>query len=124
MIWGRKKASEAGALWMREKQSEKHLEGSAALGLSPKDDGGKGGLWRSLKMAMTCSHLPVESITLASSEERTAGVWEKQEGDPGEGNFPSVIQTRAGGGLDEHMAVELKRTGRIQEPLGGHVSRT
>lgn len=122
MIWGRTKASEAGVLWMREKQSEKRLEGSAAL--VPKDDGGKRGLWRSLKMVMTCSHLPVESITLASSEERIAGVREEQQGDPGEGNFPSVIQTRAGGGLDEHMAVELKRIGRIQAPLGGHVSQT
>lgn len=50
-------------------------------------------------MMMTRSHFPVESITLASSEGRNAGVWEELQGDPGEGSFPSVIQTRAGGGL-------------------------
>lgn len=50
-------------------------------------------------MPMANSCLPVESITLASGEERIVGGGGLQ-GHPGESNFPSAIQTRAGSGLD------------------------
>ena len=67
---------------------------------------------------VTCSHLHVEDITLASSEERIAGV----QGNLVEGNFLSMIQTRAVAWTNT-LAVDLKRAGRIQEPLGGQVSK-
>ena len=109
------------------KQGEKEMDGSAGwkgLGLSPKNEAGEGFFAGEKKNGndITICCLPVESITLASRRKGLAGLW---EGCPEtRGRATSHLSSRPGlvVAWTSTLAVELKRTGRIPEPLGGQVS--
>lgn len=70
---------------------------------------------RGLSMAAACSRVHTESIALAASEDRIVGMLE--------GCRETVLQTRASVAWARMLVVELKTTRRIQEPLGGQVSK-
>lgn len=68
---------------------------------------------------MACSHVRVEGVSLAASEARIGGMPEGCWGAAGRWSFrPELVVAWA-----RLSMVELKTTGRTQEPLGGQVSK-